>query len=168
MIPINKGSECRLKFFDLTKKLLHGFYRCKITGNKKFRKIFTYNPDNVYLKEYLEFAYKHTEEYDVEINLIVDGDYNVLEYADRDMREISSITKKWYECMIKINMSGIKNKLFNMICSTTWGNLSELNTIEFNYEDIDDYDVGSEDCKDYKYTIVKEIQNKKTLLQSIK
>ena len=81
MIPINKGKQCKYKFLDLTKKILHGFYRCKITGNKKFRKIFTYNPDNVYLKEYLEFAYKHTEEYDVEIKLIVDGKYNALIYS---------------------------------------------------------------------------------------
>ena len=60
------------------------------------------------------------------------------------MRLISLITKEWYVYMIKINNTSIKNKLFNMFCSTTWGNLSESNTINVNYEDIDDYDVGDE------------------------
>ena len=73
MIPINQGKQYKYKFLDLTKKICYGFYRCTITENKNFRKIFTYNPLNVYLKEYIEFAYKNTEEYNVEIKLIVDG-----------------------------------------------------------------------------------------------
>jgi hypothetical protein len=164
LIPINQGEECKLKelYFH---KLLHGFYRCKITGNKNFRKIFTYNSENVYLKEYVEFAYENRKEYDVEIELIIDGDYNALLYKTRDMRPISSVTKDWYEYMMKINSefneNGIKNQLFKMIASSTWGTVSETNTINVEYDDIDDYDIGPIGDENHDYCIINEIQSKK-------
>jgi len=161
LIPINKGEEFKLTdlYFH---KLRYGFYRCKITGNKKFRKIFTYNPKNVYLKEYVEYAYKHRKEYEVEIELIVDGDYNALLYKPRDMVPISSITKDWFEFMMKINKEfnekGIKNELFKMIASTTWGNMSETNTINVDEDDFDNYDVGDEN---HEYSVNEEFVSKK-------
>ena len=50
-----------------------------------------------------------------------------------------------------------------MICSTTWGNISETNTINVNYEDLDDYDVDDEDCEN---SIAKEIKSKKNIIMN--
>lgn len=81
------------------------------------------------------------------------------------MRPISSITKDWYIFMMKINSkfieTGVKNQLFKMIASTTWGNMSQTNTVNIDYKDIDEYDIGPIGDEDHDYCIIDEIQSKK-------
>jgi hypothetical protein len=51
----------------------------------------------VYLKESLQFAMKHADEYDVTIELITDGEPNAYLYDEDDMVSLKSITEEWFE-----------------------------------------------------------------------
>jgi len=167
LIPRNKGEEYKLK--DLTDKLRHGIYRVKITcENEEFRKIFSFSKDHTYLNITIDFARKHQDKYDIDIQLIKDDKPNALLYKDRDMVPLNSITKEWYEYLMKLNSLKYENNdlkilqhnaLFKFICSTAWGSLSEINTINKTEEEIEkeNIDIGDEN---HMYDIYDEVQGK--------
>ena len=160
LIPINKGEEYKLKILD--DKLKHGFYKVKITcENEEFRKLFAFNKNHVYLNISIEFARKFQDKYDVNIELIKDGKPNALLYKDRDMRPLNSITKDWFNYLMKLNDNPVlkKNLLLKQICSTAWGALSETNTINKTLEEInsENIDVGDEN---HMYDIIDEVRGK--------
>ncbi len=51
----------------------------------------------------IDFVRKLKDKYDVKIELIKDDKPNALLYKDRDMVPLSSITKEWYEYLMKLN-----------------------------------------------------------------
>jgi hypothetical protein len=70
-IPTTSGKEQTLKKLPKCKNLKFGFYHVEITSdNDNFRKFFAFSKHNVYLKETLQIALEHAEEYDVTINLV--------------------------------------------------------------------------------------------------
>jgi len=77
------------------------------------------------------------------------------------MRPLNSITKDWFNYLMKLNNNDIlkKNPLLKNICSTAWGSLSETNTINKTLEEIENenIDVGDEN---HMYDIINEVIGK--------
>ena len=84
-----------------------GFYHVAITcDNDHFRKMLGFSKDNVYLKESLQFAMKHADDYDVTIELIHDDEPNAYLYDEDDMVPLNSITGEWFT-----NLTGLRKEL---------------------------------------------------------
>lgn len=168
MIPRNRGSEEKLT--AIYEKLRWGYYRVKITcDNPEFRKIFKYSEHDVYWKTQVELARKHQKEFDIDIELIVDGEPNAYLYLDRNMIKLSSVTKEWFEYLMKLNKTIDedgnelkRNPLLKMLCSTAWSTMNETNTMNKTEEEIinENIDVGDAE-NDHEYDIIEQVISKK-------
>lgn len=152
-IPTAEGKEKKLKALPSRRHLDAGLYHVAITcDNDHFRKMFAFSKDNVYLKESLQFAMKHADDYDVTIEIIHDGEPNAYLYDADDMVPLNSITNEWFA-----NLTGLRkvlkdNRLLKHLISSCWGHLAGNNKIYNSWDEIEKekLDVGNEDGHDYK------------------
>lgn len=155
-IPTCEGKETKLKKLPKRKDLEAGFYHVKIScDNDDFHKMFLFSKSHVYLKESLQFAMKHSKEFDVTIELITDGKPNAYLYDEDDMVTLNSITKEWFENLTKLRKKFKDNRLLKHLISSAWGHLNAGNKIYKTFEEIEQegLDVGMT-CE-YDYKILK-------------
>ena len=149
-IPTSEGKQKKLKALSKRRHLEAGFYHVNIScDNDNFRKIFAFSK-NVYLKESLQFAMKHADEYDVTIELITDGEPNAYLYDEDDMVSLKSITEEWFENFTRRKLKD--NRLLKHLISSAWGHINANNKIYISWEDIEreGLDIGTSDEHEYK------------------
>lgn len=153
-IPTKEGTEVTLK--KLPKHLDTGFYRVAITStNEHFRKMFAFSKHNVYLKESLEFAQTHSEKYDVQIELIQDGQPNAYVYDSNDTVSLNSITHTWFSNLTNLRKTLKDNRLLKHLISSCWGHLNANNKIYKTWEEIEDEELSIGNSNKYDYQILK-------------
>lgn len=157
MIPTKSGTECTIK--ALRKHLKPGFYHVRITcDNDNFRKIFAFSKHNVYIMESLAYAIKHADQFDVEIELIVDGKPNAYLYDPDDMVSLKSINGEWYDFMVRTKSKYPKNRLVKHMFSSCWATMNAHTKVYKTWEQIEKeklnvgYAGGS---KQYDYEILE-------------
>ena len=152
-IPTTSGKEQTLKKLPKLKNLKFGFYHVEITSdNDNFRKFFAFSKHNVYLKESLQIALQHAEEYDVTINLVQNDKPNAYLYAEEDMITLKSITNEWYNKLTGLRKQYNDNRLLKHLIKSAWGHLNAKNVLYKNWEDIEkeELNIGTTDEFDYK------------------
>jgi hypothetical protein len=151
ILPNKKGTE---KFItEIPDKILLGFYRVKITSdNKHATKLFAFSPDHVYNNISLSHAYELQEEYNFEIELIIDDKPNAYIYP-KGVRS-SGVFGVWVDKLSKIKLKYPKNKLIKHIMSSLWGALSMSNNIIKTWDEIEKegLKIGIGCGADYKIT----------------
>jgi hypothetical protein len=155
-IPSKEGKEVKLKKLPKRKKLEYGFYHVKITcDNDDFRKFFAFSKHNVYLKESLQLAMKHADEYDVTIELVQDDLPNAYLYDESDMVTLGSITKEWYTKLTGLRKQYNDNRLLKHLIKSAWGHLNGGNKLYKSWEEIESegLEIGTTD--EYAYKILK-------------
>lgn len=153
MIPKAEGKEMKLKKLPSRRNLEAGFYHVSITSdNDNFRKMFVYSTHNVYVKESLEFAMLHADDYDVTIELIHDGKANAYLYDEDDMVSLKNIARVWFRELTELREELKGNKLIKHLISSAWGHLNAHNCIYKSWEEIEEeeLDVSWNDGSDYK------------------
>lgn len=140
-IPTKRGKRQKLTELPEYPKL--GFYKVLIVSNdKRFNKVWNYNPRQVYTNYSLAFANKCKKQgYQVDINLITkdsegnDVEYNSYIYGDLDKKDenktgvikSSKVFHKWYDYLFRLKQQFPKNKLVKLMTSSLWGRFSEFN-----------------------------------------
>jgi len=150
-IPTKRGRETVLTEIPATLK--YGFYRINITcNNPNLKKVFNLSHENVYthysVSFLLELIRKHN--FQIEIQLIQDGEPNAYLYDDADIVPSYNIFHYWFSCMYNLKKKYRKNILVKIISSSLWGHLSQKNTICVDSKKIDEYDVDYGNDAEYK------------------
>lgn len=151
-IPTCEGEEKKLKKLPKRKNLEPGFYRVSITcENDDFRKIFSFSKSNIYLKESLQFAMEHADDFDVTIELITDGKPNAYLYDEDDMVSLKSIAGEWFQRLTGLRKKLKDNRLLKHLISSAWGHMNARKKIFKSWEEIESegLDVGMFDVHDY-------------------
>ncbi len=155
-IPIAEGIEKKLKSLQSRRRLEAGFYHVQITcDNDHFRKMFAFSKDNVYLRESLQFAMKHADEYDVEIELVIDGEPNAYLYDANDMVPLNSITGEWFTNLTNLRKELKDNRLLKHLISSCWGHMNANNKIYKSWEEIEAEGLNIGNSDQYDYQILK-------------
>ena len=149
ILPHKKGTEQYLK--EIPSKILLGFYRVKITSDHKHAtKLFAFSPDDVYNNISLSHAIDLQDDYNFEIDLIIDDKPNAYIYPT-GIRS-SSVFGVWVDKLSKIKIKHPKNKLIKHILSSLWGTLSQSNNIIKTWDEIEkeSLKIGMGSGYDYK------------------
>lgn len=152
-IPTKCGKEITLKKLPKPKNLQYGFYHVEITcDNDDFRKFFAFSKHNVYLKESLQLAMQHADEYDVTIKLVKDDKPNAYVYEDKYMVTLKLITNEWYTNLTELRKQYNDNRLLKHLIKSAWGHLNASSKIYKTWEEIEKegLDIGTTDKHDYK------------------
>jgi hypothetical protein len=156
LIPTCEGKEHKLKKLPKRKNLEAGFYHVEIScDNDDFHKLFLFSKDHVYLKESLQFAMKHADEYDVTIELIIDDEPNAYLYDKDDMVTLKSITKEWFENLTRLRKKLKDNRLLKHLISSVWGHLNAGNKIYKSWEEVQNEGLDIGTTCEYDYKIIK-------------
>lgn len=133
ILPNKRGAE---KFItEIPKKISLGFYRVKITSEHEHAtKLFAFSPDHVYNNISLAHALELQEDYNFNIELIIDDKPNAYLYPD-GVRS-STIFGVWLDRLSKIKIKHPKNKLIKHLLSSLWGTLSQSNNIFKTWDEI--------------------------------
>jgi hypothetical protein len=153
LIPKKQGKEVLLKKLAPWEKLQVGFYHVKITcDNESFRKIFSFSKHDVYTHLSLKWALQNQTKFDVEIELVQDGQPNSLLYEKRDCVTGESIFGWWYKKIIKLRKLYPKNKLVKHLGSSLWGHLCKAKTLHVTLEEIEKekMDVGIDETAEFE------------------
>jgi hypothetical protein len=159
-IPNKPGKEVHLD--TLPDKLLPGFYMANITINDNdVFKTFSLSKDNCYTHQSISAARFLSRTYDIDIELIQNGEPNAYVYKDTDMVYCRDIFRRWFLILIKTKRLYPKNKLIKFMLSSMWGHLSQKNdTKKVSENDIDNYpnskivDILFNEDGSYTYAIV--------------
>jgi hypothetical protein len=149
ILPHKKGTEQFIT--EIPDKILLGFYRVKITSEHKHAtKLFAFSPDHVYNNISLSHAFELQEEYNFEIELIIDDKPNAYIYPN-GVRS-STIFGVWVDKLSKIKLKYPKNKLIKHLLSSLWGTLSQTNNIFKTWDEIEQegLKIGMGSGYDYK------------------
>ena len=149
ILPHKKGTEQYLK--EIPSKILLGFYRVKITSDHKHAtKLFAFSPDDVYNNISLSHAIDLQDDYNFEIDLIIDDKPNAYIYPT-GIRS-SSVFGVWVDKLSKIKIKHPKNKLIKHLLSSLWGTLSQSNNIIKTWDEIEkeSLKIGMGSGYDYK------------------
>jgi hypothetical protein len=125
----------------------------KITcDNESFRKIFSFSKHDVYTHLSLKWALQNQTKFDVEIELVQDGQPNSLLYEKRDCVTGESIFGWWYKKIIKLRKLYPKNKLVKHLGSSLWGHLCKAKTLHVTLEEIEKekMDVGIDETAEFE------------------
>ena len=165
IIPYTHGEPKRLKI--IPQSIMVGFYRVNIhTDDENFNKIFMYSKDNVYTHYSLKFALKYQKQFNIRIELIVDGDINAYvylstknKYHDTQCMPFKFVCSKWSSELNKLRDQCSKsNGILKMLSSSVWGHLSRKRAIIRKESDIEKEGlsdkIGFSD--DLEYKIVKQ------------
>jgi hypothetical protein len=173
-LPHKKGAEHFLKV--LPSKIELGFYRVRITSeHKDVKKVFAFSKEQVYNNVSLQHAIDLQEEFNMQIELIIDDKPNAYLYP-KGVR-VSSVFGVWCDRLYKIKMMYPKNKLIKHLLSSLWGSLSRGNNIIRTFKQIQDENLkvsmDGSDGSDYKildYTLTsdKEYYKLQSLLNPYK
>jgi hypothetical protein len=151
MVPSKIGENKMLKKLPKIDKLLFGLYRVKIECHEKdFKKIFSFSKENVYTNYSLKWALKHQERFNVKIELIQDDEPNAYLYKTEDLVSGKYLFGDWYKFLMKLKKDFPKNALLKYLLSSLWGHLTQRNTENKTFKQINDgkLDVGIDDtCK---------------------
>jgi hypothetical protein len=127
LLPTKAGVEHTLTENEIPNyaKLETGYYRMNISSNdERFKKIFQFNKNNVYVNQSILSAYQCQENgMDVTIDLICDGQPNAYIYKEHDIVEGAHVFGKWYKCLINLKNKFPKNKLIKFLLSSAWGHI---------------------------------------------
>jgi len=155
-IPTAEGKEKKLKSLPSRRHLEAGFYHVAITcDNDHFRKMFAFSKDNVYLKESLQFAMKHADDYDVTIELIHDDEPNAYLYNADDMVPLNSITGEWFTNLTELRKELKDNRLLKHLISSCWGHMNANNKMYKSWEQIEKEGLTIGNSDKYDYQILK-------------
>jgi hypothetical protein len=151
-IPSKEGKEIILENLPKRKDLKHGFYHVKITcDNDDFRKMFVFSKHNTYLNVSLELAMKHKKKFNINFELVQNGQPNAYLYKDEDMVMLNSITSEWLTKLTDLRKKFPKNRLLKHLISSAWGHLNANNEINKTSEEIksEGLKIGITDKADY-------------------
>ena len=111
---------------------------------------------NHYYTHYsLQYAYEHSERFNISLELIIDCDHNALVYDK--LVDSSKIFKPWYNYLMTIKKQFPKNKLVKHLLSSLWGMLIKFNREFYEEDEFFDLDVSELDDEDEtEYKLVKE------------
>lgn len=147
-IPIKKGKEIIID--ELPKSLEYAMYRVKITSSdSKFNKVFAYSKYDVYTHFSLLFAQQCQNDFNVNIELINDGEPNCYTYGKVKADGLISskdIFGKWYKVLIKLKNKYADNALVKFLLSSIWGYVCKTYKIYMTFEEIvsSDYNIVPE------------------------
>ena len=101
-------------------------------------------------EEDVKQAFKHQEEFNVNIELIHDDEPNCYIYKDDDLIYCHGIFGKWYNKLIKLKNKYPSNKLIKKLMTELWGNLSAYNKIYINKEEMKNYNSSLDTSTEYQ------------------
>jgi len=156
IMPHKKGTEHSL--VEMPKDISLGYYRVKITSaHPHAKKLFAFCKTHTYTNISLLHALELQEEYDFNIELIVDDKPNAYIYP-KGIKS-SSVFGVWLDKLFKIKLQHPKNKLIKHLLSSLHGSLSRSNNLIRTYEQIqtEGLQVSTKDNADYK--IIDYIKN---------
>jgi hypothetical protein len=116
--PTKEGSRFKLKSLFKYKKcynedddLAFGMYRIKISSNDpRFNYVFNFSSHNVYTNYDIEFCRFCIDKYkmDINIDLIIDDDYNALMYKRNDLIDGAKVFASWFDRILELKKSFLK------------------------------------------------------------
>ena len=138
--PFKHGKLLNLNSLKL-KNLKYGIYKVKIQcENQEFLNKFTLNKYNLYTHYDLQTIRKYKKLYDIQLELVVDDEYNALVYEDEDLVDGKTIFGSWNSKLFHLKQKFPKNKLIKKMYSRLWGYLIEFERIIFTEEEYDKLD----------------------------
>jgi hypothetical protein len=150
--PDKKGSEQYIKVLQDTLQL--GYYKVKITSsNPNSKKVFSFSKHHTYTNISLEFAIENKEQFDFNIELIIDDKPNCYLY-DSFVRG-SSVFGNWFLKLYKLKLKFPKNKLIKHLLSSLWGTLCRSNNIRKTWTEIETENIKICKEKGAKYKIIE-------------
>jgi hypothetical protein len=158
LIPDKRGKEVYLT--ELTNDIKLGFYRCKITSsNPNCKKIFAFSSSDTYTSTSLSFALENKEEFNINIELIIDDKPNAYIYDSYVTGK--SIFSMWFNRLHgHFKKKYPKNKLVKKLLSQVWGQICQKNSINISYNDMIDQGLSvSLTGKDTDYKIINYYNN---------
>lgn len=156
IMPFSKGKEEYLKEIPDTIQL--GFYRVKITStNKNATKLFSFSPKHTYTNISLNHALELKDEFNFNIELIIDDKPNAYIYP-KGIRG-SNVFGTWVHKLGQIKAKYPKNKLIKHLMSSLWGSLSRSNNITRTYEEIQAQNIKACISNDSNYKIIDMVWN---------
>ena len=133
IIPTKAGREKTLN--EIPTDLKTGYYRVKITcNNKDFNKLFSFSKQHVYTNISLNYAQIHQKKYDVNIELIKDGEPNTYVYDDTVAG--SKIFSLWFYKMLELKKMFPKNRLVKHLFSSLHGHLIAFDKRNLSWKEI--------------------------------
>jgi hypothetical protein len=152
-LPTKQGKRKKLKSIDYD-NLAFGIYRIKITTNdKRFKKLFMFSKADTYTHYSINFAYKYKDEFNINFELIQDGDYNALIYDADKLTHSKHVFGKWFSVLGELKKRFPKNKLVKHLMSSLWGSLTSFKRECFEDDEINDLDISElsdPDMTEYK------------------
>jgi hypothetical protein len=137
--PTQQGKRKKIKKLNFD-KLEYGIYKVKITcENLEFQKIFAFNKKNLYTHYCLLFAYENKDTYNINIELIINDDYNCIYWNENQLINSSDIFFNWFEYLNKLKQKYPENKLVKKLMSSLWGYI-----IKFKREFYEDHSFDSD------------------------
>ena len=149
ILPTKKGAEIFLT--EMPEEISLGFYRVKITSTHKHAtKLFAFSPNHVYNNISLDHAMELKDEFDFNIELIIDDAPNAYIYPKG--ARASTVFGKWFDTLMNIKIKYPKNKLIKHLMSSLWGSLSSGNNITKTWKEIEEegLSVSIDNEADYK------------------
>ena len=155
ILPTKKGAETFLT--EIPEEISLGFYRVKITSSHKdATKLFAFSPEHVYNNISLDHAIELKEEFDFNIELIIDDEPNAYIYPSG--KRASSVFGKWFDTLMNIKIKFPKNKLIKHLMSSLWGSLSRGNNIMKTWKEIEEEGLSVGIGNDFDYKIADYIR----------
>jgi hypothetical protein len=92
------------------KNIMIGIYRVKITcDNTDFKKIFAFSKNHHYTHFSLKFCVEHKEEFNINIDLIIDGKPNALVYHQNMCEPFKKVCYKWSDSLDDLKLKCSKD-----------------------------------------------------------
>ena len=161
-VPTKSGKEHTLSKIPELGNLDIGYYHVKITcANKQFSKIFSYSKDHVYANGSLHQAQYYQKDFDVKIELVMDGKPNAYLYDKSCCMTGKEIFREWFGYMIRMKKRIRGNFLVKFLASSLSGELSRQKCIWKSGEKIESekLDVGF-DLNGHDYYIMNYLPDK--------
>lgn len=142
LLPKKQGKRYKLSHLDFN-NISYGIYHVKITcDDERFKKLFSFSKHNYYTHNCLKFAYKNKDEFNINIELIIDENYNALIYNENKLINSSDVFKNWFTYLRNLKTQFPKNRLVKHLLSSLWGSLCQFNKMFFNEEEFENLDVS--------------------------
>lgn len=155
--PIQQGKRKKIKKLKFD-SLEYGIYKVKITSdNKDFRKIFAYSKQNLYTHFCLLFAYQNKDRFNINIELIVNDDYNCIVWTEDKLVSSKLIFGTWFNYLKDLKKKYPKNKLVKRLTSSLWGSITKFKREFFEDDEFFELDVSRiKDEQQTEYKLIKE------------
>ncbi len=140
--PMSEGKRHKKKKLDYD-NLDYGIYRVKITSDDNdFKKIFNFSKDHYYTHYCLQFVAQNKNKFNVEMELIIDDDYNSIIWKPEQLVNSYEIFGNWYNNLSKLKTKYPKNKLVKKLTSSLWGYITKFERYFFDEDDFYELDVS--------------------------